>query len=134
MIIWGGFSVKKQQNLEIISFHFMIIWDFYGSSAKKESNLGISDSTHEFFPQQTTKHHGLFGQRSGKDILLYRGELARCADLLAFQLGKELLFRQFFWGRPTKIPGAKRSFWVKQYIYKPRTEPQMTTWKKLGTC
>jgi len=24
-----------------------------------------------------------------KDILLYRGELARCADLLAFQLGKE---------------------------------------------
>ena len=32
--------------------------------------------------------------RSGpirQDILLYRGELARCADLLAFQLGKEPL-------------------------------------------
>jgi hypothetical protein len=26
-----------------------------------------------------------------QDILLYRGELARCADLLAFQLGKEIL-------------------------------------------
>lgn len=55
-----------------------------------------------------------FLQRSGKDILLYRGELARCADLLAFQLGKELLFRQmrwdFFFGPATKSRGQNEVF------------------------
>ena len=29
------------------------------------------------------------GTQLWQDILLYRGELARCADLLAFQLGKD---------------------------------------------
>eukprot|EP00438_Fugacium_kawagutii_P008122 Skav222143 [mRNA] locus=scaffold1181:1131433:1142619:- [translate_table: standard] len=45
----------------------------------------------------TAHHHELTIQSSPRvtpplqDILLYRGELARCADLLAFQLGKEML-------------------------------------------
>ena len=30
----------------------------------------------------------------GKDIVRYRGELARCADLLAYQLGKDRLRKQ----------------------------------------
>lgn len=57
-----------------------------------------------------------------QDILLYRGELARCADLLAFQLGKELLFRQnsaegFFLGGRPQNPGGKTKWGQTIYIY-----------------
>lgn len=52
-------------------------------------NIGLNP---RIFPatNNTTKPWAFYN-KTGKDILLYRGELARCADLLAFQLGKELL-------------------------------------------
>lgn len=45
-----------------------------------------------------------------QDIVRYRGELARCADLLAFQLGKEKQYhnmlasrRQCLWGAGPRL-------------------------------
>lgn len=81
---------------------------------KKQSNLGISDSTHEFFPQPTTKHHGLFTTfREGHFAVPWGvGALRRFVGL---SVGQRVAFPAnalgfFFWAG-NKIPGAKRSFW-----------------------
>ena len=44
-----------------------------------------------FFKEPIGTCHLHLQRHPPQDILLYRGELARCADLLAFQLGKEIL-------------------------------------------
>ena len=101
---------------------------------KKPTNLGSESTVDTFshfsrliiqptnFSRNKQQNRGLF--TSGKDILLYRGELARCADLLAFQLGKELLClgkillgSNFFGGRPQNPRGKTKFLGQTSYIY-----------------
>ena len=55
----------------------MVIFNSYATNCQRVANVTHSIVSYAGFRQ---------------DIVRYRGELARCADLLAFQLGKEQWF------------------------------------------
>ncbi len=79
--IWRPKSEKNHHLVSLVSWYLGIFRDFL---QKIQHRIGIG-LTRNFWNFPWRRH--VWWQ----DILLYRGELARCADLLAFQLGKELL-------------------------------------------
>ena len=55
----------------------------------------------------------------GQDITMYRGELARCADLLAFQLGKETTGQHL--GSQERLCKGQRAFLLSfVFLFVPR--------------
>lgn len=116
MIVWGGgFSVKKQQNLEIISFHFMIIWDFYGSSAKKIQpwNIGLNP---RIFPATNNKTPWAFWPTFREGHFAVPRGVGALRRFVGLSVGQRVAFPAIFLGPANKNPGGKTKF-LGQTIY-----------------
>lgn len=106
----GGFSVKKQQNLEIISFHFMIIWDFYGSSAKKNPTLEYRTQPTNFSRNKQQNAMGFLANVPGRTFCCTAGSWRAAPICWPFSWAKSCFSGNFFGAGQQKSRGQNEVF------------------------